>query len=142
MKKTNNLLDWDLEKYDTRSKSLDVLIDIFQGGIIPEKFQKNERDYLEKLFFQNTKWRLTVLACNMLMKYYNYQEILIPLAKDQKTLTFSAKILLHIDACINSPWCAKSKSIIVFNDDVAMELKLFDGNLKEFVEFKSDSLEE
>jgi hypothetical protein len=57
--------------------------------------------------------------------------------KFEHPIEVNNKLLIYLDRFIDCPWFANNKEIYVFNDKMAIQLVLFEGNVAHFVGIKA-----
>jgi len=82
--------------------------------------------------FVSNGWKLSHSGRDMLRsKWQGYDSV-----NDANTVS-TGKILINMDLCCASPWCWRGKCITVWDPTLHFELQMVNGNLSEFVDFKS-----
>ena len=57
--------------------------------------------------------------------------------KFEHPMTVNNQLLIYLDRFIECPWYANNREIFVFNDKMAVQLVLFEGNIEHFVRIKA-----
>ena len=57
--------------------------------------------------------------------------------KFEHPILVNNKLLIHLDRFIDCPWFATNREIFVFNDKMAVQLVLFEGDIAHFVGVKA-----
>lgn len=57
--------------------------------------------------------------------------------KFENPMVINNKILINLDRFIDCPWFATNREVFVFNDRMAVQLVLFEGDIVRFTEIKS-----
>jgi hypothetical protein len=95
----------------------------------PFWFEGQDVTFIRKTLFINKGWRLTYGGVLQLAYYFKSYSI-----SNIENQTLTAKVLLNIDSCINSPWYVGSKGKVTLFDSIPFfELSMFDGNLNNFI---------
>lgn len=57
--------------------------------------------------------------------------------KFENPMVINNKILINLDRFIDCPWFATNREVFVFNDRMAVQLVLFEGDIVRFTEIKA-----
>jgi hypothetical protein len=121
----------DLNDLPSGWSSRQVLLAHLCDTDIDQDISKQIRDQRSKIFV-GTGWQLSSFGCAMLGKLYKPYVI----ANDSNALV-TGRILMNLGRLINGPWHVHGRSMIVWDQSVYFELSMFDGNLHQFVDFRS-----
>jgi hypothetical protein len=132
----------------TRRRAAEDLPMLDVSGKVPASFAmdlalhlRSERDpsFLEDLnperiqryFFVGRGWRLTGRGNYELSRWY--QQFI---SSNPANEIITGKVLLNLDAAIQSPWRIRDHEIIVYDPTVHFELQMVEGNAHTYADFR------
>jgi len=132
----NNLKDLP-EGFNTKEELLNMILNdsttVVQikdkSEILAESLSSLHDILLNRMFFK-IGWQLKIFGCKVLMRHYNWQAIDVT-GQESRT----GKVLLNFSKIVNSPWYFDHNRVIIWNQPIYFEIQMFDGNIKNFVDF-------
>jgi len=120
--------------WETREDLINIIIHNSQimdaCNKIAAGVQSTGIDGYMRLFFMKNSWQLTSWGALALIKTYQSWTLL----HDDNAL-ISGRILINMSKIIKSPWIARGRHVYVWNESVHFEMQMFDGSIKNFVDF-------
>jgi hypothetical protein len=89
------------------------------------------KGWTSNLFVQNS-WQLTMFGSALLGSTYKHWII-----RNDANARLTGRVIVNMNRLINGPWHAHNTSIRVWDQYLNFELAMFDGNLHQFVDFRS-----
>jgi len=83
-----------------------------------------------KFLFQKNGWQLSFYG-NIIFRDIFYSYKIENITQEQLT----GKVIINLSKLLNGPWCCKDTCLYVWNQPRWFELKMFDSDLKRYIDF-------